>query len=67
MEEVFATGRPAVSDLQPGLVVRRPTIAIEVPVRRLDSALAITVPKPLAPSRRSSRSAARANQWLTIS
>ncbi len=34
--QVFATGRPSVSDLQSGLVIRRPTVAIEVPVRRED-------------------------------
>ncbi len=33
LQRVLATGRPAVSDLYPGLVVRRPVVAIEVPVR----------------------------------
>lgn len=34
--QVFATGRPSVSDLHTGLVIRRPAVAIEVPVRRED-------------------------------
>jgi two-component sensor histidine kinase len=37
--QVFATGRPSVSNLHPGIVVRRPTIAIEVPVRRADGSI----------------------------
>lgn len=35
-QRVLATGRPSVSDLYEGLVVKRPVVAIEVPVRRED-------------------------------
>jgi PAS domain S-box-containing protein len=37
---VFATGRPTVSDLFFGVAVRRPVIAIDVPVKRVDGAVA---------------------------
>lgn len=33
LREVFATGRPAVSNLYYGIVVRRPVVSIEVPVK----------------------------------
>jgi hypothetical protein len=36
MQEMFRTGQPAVSDLFEGLVVRRPVVSIDVPVRRSD-------------------------------
>jgi two-component sensor histidine kinase len=40
LRRVFATGQPSVSDVYPGLVLGRPVVAIEVPVRDAEGCIA---------------------------
>ncbi|MFC4170252.1 sensor histidine kinase, partial [Teichococcus aestuarii] len=41
--QVFATGRPSVSDIYFGIVLRRPLVAVEVPVRDADGRVVLVL------------------------